>query len=243
MMITKLTGILLITCTLVGSYPQKLLINSGKLNETSFQVVEKNEKIDIKNLKKNIKIPQLTGGKNKNNIENINKKIQEDIYPKVEDAEKTSQEYFLDSDNNIGMKYEVKSNYFITKNDEKILSIYMDYYEFLGGAHGNTIRTSYTIDKSKEIILRLKDLFVEGYDYKSIINREIFKIIENNKEDYFDGGSVFKGVNDDTSFYIEGNDLIIYYQLYELAPYVFGIPQFKIDMSLFDDNYRFKSIP
>ena len=30
---------------------------------------------------------------------------------------------------------------------------------------------------------------------------------------------------------------MIYYQLYDIAPYVFGIPEFKIPLKLFNENY------
>ena len=42
------------------------------------------------------------------------------------------------------MVFEVISQYTITYNSNFIISLYSDKYEFTGGAHGNTIRTSQT---------------------------------------------------------------------------------------------------
>jgi len=100
-----------------------------------------------------------------------------------------------------------------------------------------TTRTSYTIDKEKESLINLKELFIKGYDYSDKINKEIKEQINKNPENYFDSGAVFKGISENQSFYIEDNNLVIYYQLYDIAPYVFGIPEFKIPLKLFDENY------
>lgn len=100
-----------------------------------------------------------------------------------------------------------------------------------------TTRTSYTIDKKKEALLTLKELFSEGYNYSDIINKEIENQIKKNPENYFDSGNVFKGISENQSFYIRDGDLVIYYQLYDIAPYVFGIPEFKIPLKLFDKDF------
>lgn len=237
---SRMIGMLLITCSLTGSYPQKLLINSGKLIESNLQIGEKHINSNENFFRKDIKIFQLKDGKDKNKINIINNKIRDDIEPKVADAQISADEY----SKSLGGKapsfpYEVRSTYVITKKNNSMISLYNNYYEFLGGAHGNTIRTSYTIDVLEEKLLNIKDLFVEGYDYKGEINKEISKQIESNKENYFDEGKDFTGISDNQEFYIEGNDLVIYYQLYEIAPYVFGIPEFKIDLNIFGHNYKY----
>lgn len=237
---TRILSMLLITCSLIGSYPQKLLINSGKLNESNLQIGEKyiNNKENF--LKKYIKIFQLTGGKDKNKIESINKKIREDIEPRIAYAEISAKEYHESlGGEEPSFPYEINSEYYITKKDNYLISLYNDYNEFLGGAHGNTIRTSYTIDVLAEKLLNIKDLFNEGYDYKSVINNEIKKQVEKNKQNYFDEGKGIVGISDNQGFFIEGNNLVIYYQLYEIAPYVFGIPEFKIDLNIFGHNYKY----
>lgn len=158
--------------------------------------------------------------------------------PKANEAEEISKQYF---DINVQEKprfpYEVYSTYNITSDKNSFVSFYDDYYEYLGGAHGLTSRTSYTIDKNKEELLNLKDLFASGYNYADIINNEIREQIKKNPQDYFDSGSEFKGIGENQSFYIDDDNLVIYYQLYEIAPYVKGIPEFKIPLSTFGKNF------
>ena len=68
--------------------------------------------------------------------------------------------------------------------------------------------------------------------YSDIINKKIKEEISKNPENYFDSGNEFKGISENQSFYIEGDNLVIYYQLYDIAPYAFGIPEFKIPLNI-----------
>lgn len=236
--ITNITSGILISSMLYTSYPQYLLINSEIQSENRIKIGEKLITKNLIYLKEDIKIPQLKDGNDEKKINLMNDAINNDILPKVDEAEKISKEYFdIPGQEKPTFPYEIYSKYIVTNDSKDIISLYNDYYEFLGGAHGITTRTSYTIDKDKENFLLLKDLFASGYDYKDIINKEIRNQISKESENYFDSGSEFKGINDNQGFYIDGNNLVIYYQIYDIAPYVFGIPEFKIPLSLFDTNF------
>ncbi len=234
--ITSVTSIILIGSMLYTTYPQDLCINSVIQSQRKLGVEEKSTIKNLEYLKEDIKIPQLIDGNDEKKINLINKKINNDILPKVEAAEKTSKEYFEGKEIPT-FPYEIHSRYIISEENDLIISLYNDYYEYLGGAHGMTTRTSYTIDKKKESLVTLKDLFVQGYNYADIINKEIKEQINKNPENYFDSGNVFKGISDNQGFYIEDSNLVIYFQLYDIAPYVFGFPQFKIPLRLFDKNF------
>lgn len=236
--IVNVIGALGISLMLSTAYPQQLLINSELQISSEFRIVEKSIRKDLDYLKEDIKIPQLMGGNDEKKINLINSIINKNILPKANEAEEIAKQYF---DINVQEKprfpYEVYSTYNITSDKNSFVSFYDDYYEYLGGAHGLTTRTSYTIDKKKEELLNLKDLFAAGYNYTNIINNEIREQIKKNPQDYFDSGSEFKGIGENQSFYIEDDNLVIYYQLYEIAPYVKGIPEFKIPLSTFGKNF------
>lgn len=236
--LTNIAGVIIACSMLYTAYPQELCISCVIKNESEIKVGEKSIDKNLSYIKEDIKIPQLLGGNDEKKINLINNVINKDILPKVEEAEKTSKEYF----GGIGQEkptfpYEIHSSYIISKDNKELLSLYNDYYEYLGGAHGITIRTSYNIDKDKEKLLSLKDLFSNGYNYRDTINKEIEAQISKNPENYFDSGKAFKGISENQNFYIEDDNLVIYYQLYDIAPYVFGIPQFKIPLKTFDENY------
>jgi len=236
--VASIAGMIIIGSMLYTAYPQQLWISSNIQNEKKFRIEEKSIINNLDYLKEDIKIPQLADGNDKKKINLINNVINNDILPKVEDAEKNSKEYFVGKgQERPTFPYEIFSRYTISEDDNLLFSLYNDYYEYLGGAHGMTTRTSYTIDKEKESLINLKELFIKGYDYSDKINKEIKEQISKNPENYFDSGTVFKGISENQSFYIEGDNLVIYYKLYDIAPYVFGIPEFKIPLKLFDENY------
>ena len=232
---------LLITSSFSTTYQQNLLINSGLIVENKIEVSEQVIKNDYKYLKEDIKIPQLKSDLFKERADLINSNIKNDILPKVADAEKTAKEYFDNTGNVVipTFQFEIISNYIVNLNNTKLISIYNDYYEYLGGAHGNTIRTSYTVDKQNVRLLILQDLFTKDSNYKDIINKEIVRQINLEPDIYFNSGKDFKGIKDNQDYYLNGENLIIYYQLYEIAPYVAGIREFKIPLKMFGENYLY----
>lgn len=230
---------LLITSSFCTTYQQNVWINCGLIVENRLEVSEEVIKNDYKYLKEDIKIPQLKSDLDKNKVNSINDTIKNDILPKVSEAEKIAKEYFGNNSITPNFPFEIVSNYNVKLNDSKLISIYNDYYEYLGGAHGLTTRTSYTIDKEEVRLLTLQDLFVKNYNYKDIINSEIIRQINLEQDIYFDSGKDFKGIKDNQDYYLDGENLIIYYQLYEIAPYVAGIREFKIPIKIFGENYLY----
>ncbi|OOM73774.1 anti-sigma-V factor RsiV [Clostridium puniceum] len=236
--ISNIAGLIIIGSILYTAYPQEMCISAIIQRENKFALGEKSISKSLDYFKEDIKMPQILDGNDEKKINLINNVINNDILPKSEEAEKTSKEYFgMEGQEKPTFPFEVYSRYTIGIDNNMLISLYNDYYEYLGGAHGMTTRTSYTIDKEKEKLLTLKELFVQGYSYSDIINKSIKEDIEKHPDDYFNSGSEFKGIGENQSFYIEGDKLVIYYQLYDIAPYVFGIPEFKIPLKLFGANY------
>lgn len=236
--ITNIAGLIIIGSMLYTAYPQQLCISCEMQSLNKIKPVEKSIIKNLDYLKEDIKIPQLVGGNDEKKINLINDVINNNILPTIEEAEKISKEYFEgQGQEKPTFPFEIHSRYAVSLDNKVLLSLYNDYYEYLGGAHGITTRTSYTIDKEKESLITLKDLFVEGYQYSDIINKKIKEDISKNPDNYFYSGNEFKGISEIQSFYIEGDNLVIYYQLYDIAPYVFGIPEFKIPLKLFGQNY------
>ena len=237
---TMLTGILTVTNMLYTGYSENMYTSCELFLENSVNIVEKYIKSDLKYLKEDLIIPQFEDGNNKDKVDKINKKINDDIIPKVKEGESAAKDYYGGINTEAPeFPFEIHSRYTVTLNNNSIISLYNDYYEFLGGAHGATTRTSYTVDKKLEQLIELKDLFKEGFDYKTVINNEIKKQIAKDQDKFFESADKFKGIADNQNFYIKGSNLIIYYQEYEIAPYVAGIPEFTIPLDTFQDNYRY----
>ena len=120
---------------------------------------------------------------------------------------------------------DVTGRYHVRTNEKGILSISIEMYWFAGSAHGMTVLKSVTFDVNTGRIYRLEDLFKENVDYvkpiSDIIKRQIQ---ERNIPLIVD----FTEIRPDQDYYIQNRTLMIYFQLYELAPYVYGFVTFPI---------------
>ncbi|MGE5484689.1 MAG: DUF3298 and DUF4163 domain-containing protein [Ignavibacteriales bacterium] len=123
---------------------------------------------------------------------------------------------------------ELFCNYLVRYNRNGLLSLTMDDYLYSGGAHGGTIRTGYTADVKSGKTYALKDLFTPGTDYVTVISEEVGKqIVEQGLATLVP----FTAIRPDQDFYLSGHSLVIYFQQYELMPYSYGFPEFRIPLS------------
>lgn len=129
--------------------------------------------------------------------------------------------------------------YTITYNDNCTLSLYFDQYEYTGGAHGSTLRYSDTWHLKNSRLIKLRQMFSSDLNYRGYIikaiNAQIAEQIESGNDIYFDDyqKNVKKYFNKN-SFYLTEKGIVIYFQQYEIAPYVAGIVGFTIPYS--DEN-------
>lgn len=121
---------------------------------------------------------------------------------------------------------------------DRFLSLYIDYYSYTGGAHGFTERVPYNIDLNTGQDLALNDLFAPDYDYTSVINEFINEQIKANPGNFFEGDMGFTGIGEQQSYFIKDGDLVIYFGLYEIAPYAAGIQEFKMPLESFNGNLQ-----
>lgn len=130
-------------------------------------------------------------------------------------------------------KFEAVDVFALTYNRNCALSLYQDRYEYTGGAHGNTVRRSETWSLQRGGQSNLMNFFPYIRTPKEYVVAEIIrqaeKRIESGEEDFFDDYEEnIKTHFDASQFYLTENGIELYYQLYELMPYVAGIPTFLI---------------
>ena len=184
---------------------------------------------------------------NLNVINNINNTIYLDIKNLKDKVKSESKEYKKEyyqivlSESNkdyVKYQYELYIDYKLTYNKNNVISIPMNVYEFTGGAHGMTYLNSYNYNLINGKKLKLSDIFKENIDYKKIIDNYIKYVIKKNPDIYFQGNNGFKGIKEEQSFYIEDDGIVIYFDLYEIAPYYVGIPKFKIKYDEFIKYFK-----
>ncbi|WNR44929.1 DUF3298 and DUF4163 domain-containing protein [Paenibacillus roseipurpureus] len=122
---------------------------------------------------------------------------------------------------------EITAYYELKTNERRVLSLSLINYAFSGGAHGLTIQKSLTFSTATGKSYTLQELFKPGSDYVTVLSamvaaeikrRDIPLLVE------------FKGIRPDQDFYIADKSLVIYFQLYELAAYVYGFLYFPISI-------------
>ncbi len=76
-------------------------------------------------------------------------------------------------------------DYKVSLNKSPLLSLYLNYYQYTGGAHGLYTWKANTFDLKEKKLLHLDDLFQQEDTYKDVIRAEIVRQIKQNESIYF----------------------------------------------------------
>ncbi|MGE6489040.1 DUF3298 and DUF4163 domain-containing protein [Paenisporosarcina sp. NPDC076898] len=120
---------------------------------------------------------------------------------------------------------EMVGEFEIKTNERNILSLTLTVYAFTGGAHGMTIVKALSFDVTTGKQYELKDLFKPDSDYVTVLSKIIGQKIKDWDIDLLEP---FTKIRPDQDFYFADHSLVIYFQLYEITPYVWGFPYFPI---------------
>nr|WP_319489215.1 DUF3298 and DUF4163 domain-containing protein [uncultured Caproiciproducens sp.] len=129
--------------------------------------------------------------------------------------------------------YDAVLNYSLTYNENCFLSFYRDQYEYTGGAHGNTIRSSDTWNLQNGRLYPLARFFRPHTNYQYLLTQQIIKQADQNMQEnpgvYFDDyRSLIVKYFNEQNYYLTPPGVAVYYQQYEIAPYSTGIVVFTI---------------
>ncbi|MDQ0271404.1 DUF3298 and DUF4163 domain-containing protein [Cytobacillus purgationiresistens] len=125
----------------------------------------------------------------------------------------------------------------LKNNQQGILSLTMTIYSYSGGAHGITLEKGLTFDIFSGKSYNLKDLFKEGSNYTEKLNILIqAQIAERNLKDNL--LAPYPGISATQPFYVADKTLVIYFDVYELLPYVYGTIYFPISIYSLQDTIK-----
>jgi len=130
-------------------------------------------------------------------------------------------------------QFEAFVDYTITYNQNCIISLYFDQYEYAGGAHGLTVRYSDTWNLKKSRRIELAEMFPHRSHYRDFVIRAVNRQIEKERRQgdamYFENNEELVKENfRPNNFYLSKEGVNIYFQQYDIAPYAAGIPVFTI---------------
>lgn len=125
------------------------------------------------------------------------------------------------------------SNYEVKYNNNGILSINLIEYTYWGGAHPNSFMESGLFDINTGQKLSLGRLFgLDEIQAKEKIVAEVRKQIqETGTEEIYLYDDFYEYLEEsffEEDFYFDGENLVVYFQQYAIAPYAAGFPEFKI---------------
>lgn len=129
--------------------------------------------------------------------------------------------------------WEAVLDFTVTYNEQGLLSLYMDSYEFTGGAHGNTVRCGDTWDLCTGMPRTLPSFYPPKSHWRreatAAVRAEIERQLATGEYMYLDGWEqAVVAQFDPCRFYLTADGVTLFYPLYTLAPYVEGIPTFLI---------------
>lgn len=122
---------------------------------------------------------------------------------------------------------EMIAYYEIKNNQRGILSLNLIVYSYTGGAHGMTVVKSLTVDTKTGRNYQLQDLFKPGSPYVQRISEYVRRHI---KQWDIPVLEPFTKIQPNQDFYMADTSLVVYFQLYEISPYVAGFPYFPIPL-------------
>lgn len=183
-------------------------------------------------LESTINMPVITNS-NKIVERSTNDKIKNDIFEFYNKSYKEAKQYLKDNPDEKN-KFVANVDFELKKNTDSALSIKVRYYTYSGGAHGFYQDIAYNVDMRTGKFLELMDLFKDNTKYKEVIDEEIKRqIAELEKKDEENIGIYnFKGIKENQNFYLQDENLVVYFDLYDITPYARGIPEFSINKAL-----------
>ena len=113
----------------------------------------------------------------------------------------------------------------IKTNERNMLSLTLIAYSFTGGAHGMTVVKAMTFETQTGKRVSLYDL-LGSQDFEKPLSDRIRTKIDEWGVELLD--PPFTEIRRDQDFYLADTSLVIYFQLYEITPYVWGFPYFPI---------------
>ena len=175
--------------------------------------------------------------------------IEEKINKKIEDIIKQYEKRILDlseKDNEFNKangldikQYILNINNTIHYNENDILSMTLEVYTYMGGAHGSTMDIPLNFDVKTGNRGVLEDFLGNNENYNKIILDNIKNAVDKNPDLYFkDIVDKYKTLPYNQKFYLTKDSVVIFFDEYEIAPYAAGRVEFVIPYTEFPQGLK-----
>lgn len=198
------------------------LDKDGKVIWSEDKVIPLNEKYQVmeEKYKPNkdylVYYPKIQGVEDKELQQGINDKLKELALVKPVDA-------------NTQLEFSYVGDFSVEFFRKNLLVLELNGYEYyFGAAHGMPNKVYVHINLSNGDIYELKDLFKTDSNYLQVISDIVGKQIKDMGENFYIFPDTYKGIRENQPFYVDENNLYIYFTPYEIAAFAAGFPTFKI---------------
>lgn len=206
-----------------------------QMHEQKFDLYYEN----VQMISASVRYPEVTLAGNEAAQNRINRRIRAQIddfsrYVSGELYRQAVQEYLDSGEHDFPFRmFGADLDYTVTYNRNCHLSVYRDQYQYTGGAHGTTERSSDTWSLETGRRLPLSKFFPPAENYRATVLAEIIRQADRNMQQnpgiYFDDyRKLIRQYFNPEHFYLTPDGVAIYFQQYEIAPYVVGIVVFIV---------------
>jgi len=182
----------------------------------AFQLPAIVQAVQVKRPKTEIWYPNVSGLEHREAQQAIRQKLRETM-----SALEAKQGPLTDPRSEMTGWFEVKTN------ERYVFSISLYNYAYAGGAHGLTLQQSLTFRSDTGKSYTLAELFKPGSDYAAVLSEQVKRQIAARDVPVFEP---FGTIRPDQDYYVADRALVLYFQLYEITPYVYGFPYFPISV-------------
>ncbi|NOU94491.1 DUF3298 domain-containing protein [Paenibacillus sp. LMG 31456] len=130
---------------------------------------------------------------------------------------------------NVQLGYSYTGDFNIEFYKKNLLVLELTGYNFpFGAAHGMPSKQYVHVNLVNGQIYELKDLFKPGSNYVKVLSDIVGKQIKEDPQYSYVFPDTYKGIKPNQPFFISDHALHLYFEPYEIAPYVAGFPTFTI---------------
>ncbi|OXM85557.1 WG repeat-containing protein [Paenibacillus rigui] len=127
------------------------------------------------------------------------------------------------------LSYSYTGDFQVTFFKKDLLVLELSGYNFpFGAAHGMPTKHYAHINLITGEMYTLGDLFKTGSNYVAVLSEIVGRQIKEDPQYSYVFPDTYKGIRADQPFYVTENALHLYFEPYEIAPYVAGFPTFTI---------------
>ncbi len=205
-----------------NSYWQRI---SQGFDNRAFVYEQRLEK-DTERVEIRASIPQIKGTLNEVWEREVNDRILECVETFLQEVEEAAE---LAPAESFAFPYAGYVNYEVTLNQGGLLSLTLTFYQYTGGAHGMTYLEGINLDLTTGKTLTFDEVLGSPQERELLVAVINDRLAEDPQWFFIDKFDEFM-IGEEQGFYLQPAGIVVYFPLYEIAPYAAGIQKFVVPL-------------